>query len=170
MKLPADFDFDQKGFVKRVSQKFNFKNDDSLFTFNDEDGNEDYGWGDLALDIFNNFLAGYTLGLSTLLGRIFNHNETVNQAKNWIASIQNQFNPKEYLERSITRDKDKIINEVKKEFIDELLDPFQKKLDEIRQQGLDKQKRLEDARKNLEKLEIRKKNVEQQMETIQSMK
>ena len=63
-----------------------------------------------------------------------------------------------------------IIDEVKKRFIDELLTPFQSKLEEIRQQGIDKQKRLEEARKSLENLLIRKQDIEKQVETIQAMK
>ena len=168
MRLPADFDFDQRDFVKSVSRSFNFNNDDSLFTIDTDDDSEDYGLGDLALDIFDGFITGYTFGLNKVLGNVFSHNENANEAKNIISKIQREFEPKEYLE-GITSSKDKIIDEVKKRFLDELLTPFQQKMDEIEQQGFNKQQQLEVARQNLENLEQRKKEIEKQVEAIQAM-
>ena len=164
MKLPSEFDFDQREFVKKVSQRINFDNDDSLFTIDDV-STDDYGLGDFVFD----FLNGATWGILGGITNVFSHGEVANDAKNWISGIQNDFDPKEYLEK-ITAGKDKIIDEVKSQFVDELLTPFQKKLEDIKQQGLNKQKHLEEARKNLDDLMNRKKEIEQQVETIQSMK
>ena len=100
---------------------------------------------------------------------MFSHNDVANDAKNCISKIKNTFEAEPYLE-GISSGKDRIIDEVKKRFIDELLTPFQSKLEEIRQQGIDKQKRLEEARKSLENLLIRKQDIEKQVETIQAMK
>lgn len=165
MKLPADFDFDQRDFVKSVSQQFNFTNDASLFEISDDDSTDDYGWGEGLFDFFN----GFTFGALGLVTNVFSHGDVANDAKNWISKIKNTFEAEPYLE-GITSGKDKIIDEVKKRFIDELLTPFQTKLDEIKQQGIDKQKRLEEARKSLENLLIRKQDIEKQVETIQAMK
>lgn len=165
MKLPADFDFDQRDFVKSVSQQFNFTNDASLFEISDDDSTDDYGWGEGLFDFFN----GFTFGALGFLTNVFSHNDVANDAKNCISKIKNTFKAEPYLE-GISSGKDRIIDEVKKRFIDELLTPFQSKLEEIRQQGIDKQKRLEEARKSLENLLIRKQDIEKQVETIQAMK
>lgn len=164
MKLPQEFDFDQREFVKKVSQRINFENDDSLFTIDDV-STDDYGLGDFVFD----FLNGATWGILGGITNVVSHGEVANDAKNWISGIQNDFDPKEYLEK-ITTGKDIIIDEVKSQFVDELLTPFQQKLEDIKQQGIDKQKHLEEARKKLGALMNRKKEIEQQVETIQSMR
>ena len=168
MKLPSEFDFDPRDFVKTVSQRINFDNDDSLFSI-DDSNNDDFSWGDVIGDVIFNFFNGYTLGVLGAFTNLYSHEDAVNKAKDGISSFQSGFNAKDYLE-GIIAGKDKIINEVKSQFFDELLTPFQTKLDEIRQQGVDKQTRLEAARKNLENLEARKKTIEQQVEIIQNMK
>lgn len=165
MKLPADFEFDQRNFVKSVSQQFNFTNDATLFEISDEDSTDDYGWSEGLFDFFN----GATFGALGFLTNVFSHSDVANDAKNWISKIRNTFEAEPYLE-GISSGKDKIIGEVKKRFIDELLTPFQAKLEEIKQQSVDKQKRLEEAKKILDNLLLRKKKVEQNVATIQSMK
>lgn len=165
MKLPADFEFDQRDFVKSVSHQFDFSNDSSLFAISDEDSTDDYGWSEGLFD----FLNGASFGVLGVLTNAFSHGEVANDAKNWISKIRNTFEAQPYLE-GISSGKDKIIDEVKKRFIDELLTPFQTKLEEIKQQGIDKKKRLDDTRKKLESLYQRQKEIKKQVETIQSMK
>ena len=165
MKLPSDFDFDRRDFVKSVSQQFNFSNDASLFEISGDDSTDEYGWGDGLFDFFN----GASFGALGVITNVLSHGDVANDAKNWISRIKNTFDAEPYLE-GISSGKDKIIDEVKMRFIDELLTPFQSKLEEIKQQGLDKQKRLDEARKKLETLIQRQKEIKTQVETIQSMK
>lgn len=169
MKLPADFDFDQRNFVKIVSQKFDFSNDKSLFSISDDDGTEEYGWGDILGFFIYNYFDGISLGLFGKISNFISHGDAVNEAKNWISNINNSFEAEPYLKEILSK-KDGIIAVIKKSFIDELLTPFQAKLDEIKQQGIDKQKRLDEARKRLESLVLREKEIKEQVESIHSMK
>lgn len=169
MKLPADFDFDQRNFVKIVSQKFDFSNDKSLFSISDDDGTEEYGWGDILGFFIYNYFDGISLGLFGKISNFISHGDAVNEAKNYISNINNSFEAEPYLKEILSK-KDGIIAKIKKSFIDELLTPFQAKLDEIKQQGIDKQKRLDEARKRLESLVLREKEIKEQVESIHSMK
>ena len=168
-KLPADDSFDQREFIKSVSREIDFSSDDSLFTVTDEKGNDDYGVMDLVVDVVGGFFKGYTLGLSTLAGRLFSHGDNANKAREWINSIRSQFDAKTYLE-SISGSKDKIIQVIKSQFIENLLDPFQAKLTEVKNQGAMKEQKLEAAKQRLCKLEKDQSSFKSQMEEIQSMK
>ena len=170
LKLPESNDFDVQDFVKDVSGKFNFENDDkSLFTFSDDDENTDHGWLDIAGDFLINFLNGYTFGLSGVLTKAFTHDSIQSEAKKNVANIQSSFEPRIYLEK-IVDSKDKIIKEVKKSFLDELLTPLQEQLDGIKQKGIDKAGKLEEAKALSETLQSRKMELLAQIQEIEKMK
>ncbi len=170
LKLPESNDFDVQDFVKDISGKFNFENDDkSLFTFSDDDENTDHGWLDIAGDILINFLNGYTFGLSGVLTKAFTHDSIQSEAKKYVANIQSSFEPRIYLEK-IVDSKDKIIKEVKKSFLDELLTPLQEQLDGIKQKGIDKAGKLEEAKALSETLQSRKMELLAQIQEIEKMK
>lgn len=170
LKLPESNDFDVQDFVKDISGKFNFENDDkSLFTFSDDDENTDHGWLDIAGDILINFLNGYTFGLSGVLTKAFTHDSIQSEAKKYVANIQSSFEPRIYLEK-IVDSKDKIIKEVKKSFFDELLTPLQEQLDGIKQKGIDKAGKLEEAKALSETLQSRKMELLAQIQEIEKMK
>lgn len=170
LKLPESNDFDVQDFVKDISGKFNFENDDkSLFTFSDDDENTDHGWLDIAGDFLINFLNGYTFGLSGVLTKAFTHDSIQSEAKKYVANIQSSFEPRIYLEK-IVDSKDKIIKEVKKSFLDELLTPLQEQLDGIKQKGIDKAGKLEEAKALSETLQSRKMELLAQIQEIEKMK
>lgn len=164
-KLPADDSFDQREFIKSVSREIDFSSDDSLFTVTDENGSDDYGVMDFVADFAN----GFFWGLPSLAGNFFSHGDNANKAREWINSIRSQFNAKPMLE-SISGSKDKIIQVIKSQFIENLLDPFQAKLTEIKNQGAMKEQKLEAAKQLLCKLEKDQSSFKSQMEEIQSMK
>lgn len=137
MKLPIDFEFDQLEFVKSVAHHFSFSNDNSLVTISDDDSTNDFGFVDGLFAFFNEAYFGVFGGIANLLS----HSAIADNAKTFISSIRNTFEATSYLE-GISSEKDKIIDEVKKCFIDELLPPLHTKLEEIQQQASNKQKGL----------------------------
>lgn len=168
-RLPLD-DFDPRNFVKSTSYKINFNNaNNELFRVSeDNEDEENDGWGDVLLGFVDDFINGYTLGLSHLLGNAFTHNEIKAEIEQWISNIQCSFDAKEYLNH-IYDSKDKIIKEVKKAFMTELLDPLQKQLEDVRKQGVDKEAKLAEAKSRLETLKNQLSTIKKQIEEINSL-
>ncbi len=153
-------EFDPRNFVKSVSNKFSFDNDDkTLFTFTDDNENEDYGWGDIAVELVESFIKGATFGLSTPVVNALSHNSNAIEYHKIITDISSNFDADPYLGK-ILSSKDKVIIEVKKAFIDELLSPLQTQLEEIRQEGTNKEQKLEEAKQRLNILTSRKSTLE----------
>ena len=71
---------------------------------------------------------------------------------------------------NIIANKDNVVSEIKKAFIDELLSPLQAQLDEVRQEGIDKEQKLSAAKDRLESLVKQKSNLEDQIKQIQEAK
>lgn len=161
-KLPVNDEFDVRDFIKDISNKFNFENEGALFSFtDDEENDEDYGFVDLTLKFADILMDIYTFGLWT-------HGETVSKTHEAIDKAQAKFDGKKVLS-GITRTKDKIISEVKEAFIDELLSPLQEQLDEVRQIGINKAQRLDEAKSKLESLKNRKTEICLQIQEITMM-
>lgn len=158
-KLPRELDFDQREFVKQVSKDVHFDIDNNHFNLMPEKF-----WKIFFEDFINDVLVLWP----GIIKNPITHSHNVEKTKTLISKMNNEFDAKVYLE-AITKEKDKIIENVKNQFFDELLTPFQQKLEEIRQQGIDKQKQLECARNKYEELQAKKKEIERQVETIQSM-
>lgn len=165
MRLPSNYDFDQRSFVKGVSQCFNFDTDNSLFSFTDDDESEDYGFGDVLYD----FLNGASWGVLGKAVNFLSHGDNVNSAKQWITDLQTKFDASDCLE-GITSAKDRIIQEVKEKFIEGLLNPFQEKLDSIKQETANKEQKLNEAKKQQETLATKKAELEKQVAAIQAMR
>ena len=71
---------------------------------------------------------------------------------------------------NIITNKDNVVSEIKKAFIDELLSPLQAQLDEVRQEGIDKEQKLSAAKDRLESLVKQKSTLEDQIKHIQEAK
>lgn len=158
-------DFDQRQFVKNVSHKYNFTSGDgSLFIYDGQDVITEYG----LLDGINDFLKGFTFGLSDVLGNVFSHSAIVANLKEIASNISSSFDPTPYLSH-IVDEKDRIIDAVKKDFIDELLSPLQQQLAAIREKSANKEKELDEETVRLASLNEQKGTLVRQMETIKSM-
>jgi hypothetical protein len=169
LKLPPELDFDHRRFVKDISQKIDLTiNDKSLFQMGDDE-EEEFSWGGVLLDFIGGFIDGFFFGLPSFLDKILEHGNIANGIKKTIADLQRDFDPLVYLEKIISN-KDKIIDMVKNRFNDGLLTPFRQKLDEIRQQGLNKQQKLEDAKRKLSELNAKKDEIDKQVKIINDMK
>lgn len=158
-------DFDTRDFVKSTQNKIQMDMDDSdLFSYSSGDGSE-YGLGDLLMDSLN----AVTLGLSDLAGNLLSHGDVVSKVESTINSISSEFDPIPYLEHAFSR-KNAVIEYVKECFINDLIEPLQEQIQEIRTRKEDREKELAKANERLSALENSKKIVLVQITEINNIK
>ena len=117
-----------KNLFKAISQKIDIEiEDDGMFTFDNNLEEENYGWSDFIFD----FLNGASYGALGMVSRVFTHAENKNYLLKYISDISNEFDPQCFLE-GIKKHKDEIIGAVKDSFIQELINPMQEQIKEIR--------------------------------------
>ena len=158
-------DFDSRDFIKAISQKIDIEiEDDGMFTFDNNLEEENYGWSDVIFD----FLNGASYGALGMANRVFTHAENKNNLLKYISDISNEFDPQCFLE-GIKKHKDEIIGAVKDSFIQELINPMQEQIKEIRSTKGDKEKQLNEAKSCLVRLKVEKDRVHAQINEINSL-
>lgn len=158
-------DFDSRDFIKAISQKIDIEiEDDGMFTFDNNLEEENYGWSDFIFD----FLNGASYGALGMVNRVFTHAENKNNLLKYISDISNEFDPQCFLE-GIKKHKDEIIGAVKDSFIQELINPMQEQIKEIRSTKGDKEKQLNEAKSYLVRLKVEKDRVHAQINEINSL-
>ena len=155
-------DFDSRDFIKSISKKVDTEiEDDGMFSFDNCSEEENYGWTDVIFD----FLNGASYGALGMVNRMFTHGENKKNLLKHISDISNDFDPQDFLE-SIHKHKDEIIDAVKDSFIEELINPMQEQIHEIRSSKEDKEKQLNEAKANLVRLKADKVVIEKQISDI----
>lgn len=169
IKLSISDDFDPRLFVKSVSSKFSFDNDDkNLFTFTGDNEEEDYDLVDLVGKFIFNFFNGYTFGILGMTSRLISHSSITVEYHKKITEMSSNFDARPFMEK-ILSSKNKMMDEIIKAFIDELLSPLQNQLNEIRQEGINKEQRLEDAKKKLDTIINRKSILEANIKQMHNL-
>ena len=140
----------------------------SLFS---KEGEEvtDAGWLDIIGGLLGGFLDGISLGLVGAVGRVFTHNSTKIDLLNFINNQRNNFDWGDLLQGAFAN-KDKIINNIRQKLIDDMLNPLQKKVEEIRNDKANKETKLEEAKAALDGLLEKKTILEVQLEEVTSLK
>jgi len=169
LKLPSIQDFDQRDFVKYVSNRCDFSNFESSSESNDSaeiTGEESMNWMETAAFIAAILPVGIAYGIANGLtgGRLW-HDMSKDDARKMIDEMRYSFDAAPLL-NNIIKGKDKVVSEVKKSFIDELLSPLQNQLDEVRQEGINKEQKLEEAKDKLELLQKRNSELSKQIEVL----
>lgn len=165
--LPKDSDFDSRDFIKVIGKKIDTDiEDEGLFTFDSgsDDSNDSSLVGKIIGGAFD-FLNGYMLGMPGMAMRMFTHGEHKKNLLKHINDISNEFDPQDFLQ-GIHKHKDEIIDVVKESFIEELINPMQEQIQEIRSTKGDKEKQLSDAKTNLVRLKADKAEIEKQLSEI----
>ena len=160
--------FDSEEFVQTVSRKY--KIDDpkqDLFTVSEAE-EEELSWGDIALNFINDFVKGYTFGLSDLLDKAFNHDSNAAKLKEFISSKSANFDAKAYLSH-IVDSKEMIIKGVSNEFIENLLNPLIEQVANVKEKLSNKEVAKEDAKNKLLQLKKQKEATKEQMDEIQQL-
>ena len=164
-------EFDSRDFIKAIGKKIDTEiEDDGMFSFDNGSGEEeDASVMDILLAGAFGFLNGYTFGALGMAKRLFTHGEHKKNLLKHISDISNEFNPQDYLE-SIHKHKDEIIDAVKDSFIEELINPMQEQIREIRLSKKDREKQLSDAKANLVRLKTDKVEIEKQLNEVACIK
>lgn len=140
----------------------------SLFS---KEGEEvtDAGWLDIIGGLLGDFLDGISLGLVGAVGRVFTHNSTKIDLLNIINNQRNNFDFGDLLQGAFAN-KDKVINTIRQKLIEDMLNPLQEKVEEIRNDKANKEIKLEEAKAALDGLLEKKTILEVQLEEVASLK
>ena len=162
-------DIDTRDLIKDLQGKIKLDLDNvSLFS---KEGEEvtDAGWLDIIGGLLGGFLDGISLGLVGAVGRVFTHNSTKIDLLNFINNQRNNFDWGDLLQGAFAN-KDKIINNIRQKLIEEMLNPLQEKVEEIRNDKANKEIKLEEAKAALDGLLEKKTILEVQLEEVTSLK
>lgn len=162
-------DIDTRDFIKDLQGKIelDLKNV-SLFS---KDGEEvtDAGWLDIIGGFLDEFFNRLSFGLVGAIERAFKHNSTKIGLLNLINRERDSFDCGDSLQGAFAN-KDKIINTIRQKLIEEMLNPLQEKVEEIRNDKANKETKLEEAKAALDVLLEKKTILEVQLEEVTSLK
>ena len=162
-------DIDTRDFIKDLQGKIKLNLDNvSLFSKDGEDVT-DAGWLDIIGDILGNFFNSLGFSLITAIGRAFTHNSTKIDLLNDINNMRDSFDCGDLLQGAFAN-KDKVINTIRQELIEGMLNPLQEKVEEIRNDKANKETKLEEAKATLDGLLEKKTILEVQLEEVASLK
>lgn len=157
-------DFNSRDFVKGVKAKIKGLESVNNSLFSCSSGGDDDTDSILAI-----FLSGLTFSLSNKIFNFLSHSYEVNDLLIEINSISNDFDPTPFLEHAFGN-KDKVLEFIRKSFFDELIEPLQQQLVEVKTKKDDKAKMLSEAQAKVADLELKKKNISTQVEVILGLK
>ena len=162
-------DIDTQDFIKDLQGKIKLDMENvSLFSKDGEDVT-DAGWLDIIGDILGNFFNSLVFSLITAIGRAFTHNSTKIDLLNDINNMRDSFDCGDLLQGAFAN-KDKVINTIRQELIEGMLNPLQEKVEEIRNDKANKETKLEEAKATLDGLLEKKTILEVQLEEVASLK
>ena len=155
-------DFNSHDFVKRTSNEVEMAINGNMFAFDYSDDEDDITFMGVVGDLVENFLKGYTFGGYVLVKNAVTHNAQKNSLLQYINSLASDFDPTPFLD-SVFDKKEKVISQIRSKFIDELITPLEKQIEEIVSKNTEKETNLQEATARKAQLEADKKNVEQQI-------
>lgn len=165
-------DFNSRDFVKGLKNKISgleLNGNDSSLGDDENNQSSDYGLLDVICGAIYETLNVYTFGLLNKLGHFISHDEKVREAMDVFNTISNDFDVAPFLERAFGN-KDKVLEFIRKSFFDELIEPLQQQLVEVKTKKDDKAKMLSEAQAKVADLELKKKNISTQVEVILGLK
>lgn len=157
-------DFNSRDFVKGVKTKIKGLESVNNSLFSCSSGGDDDTDSILAAVI-----SGLTFSLSSKMFNLLTHSDEVNDLLVNINSISNDFDPTPFLEHAFGN-KDKVLEFIRKSFFDELIEPLQQQLVEVKTKKDSKAKMLSEAQAKVADLELKKKNISTQVEVILGLK
>lgn len=162
-------DIDTQDFIKELQGKIKLDMENvSLFSKDGEDMT-DAGWLDIIGGFLDEFFNRLSFGLVGAIGRAFAHNSTKIDLLNDINNMRDSFDCGDLLQGAFAN-KDKIMNTIRQKLIEEMLNPLQKKVEEIRNDKTNKETKLEEAKAALDGLLEKKTILEVQLEEVASLK
>ena len=162
-------DIDTQDFIKDLQGKIKLDMENvSLFSKDGEDVT-DAGWLDIIGGFLDEFFNRLSFGLVGAIERAFTHNSTKIDLLNFINSKRDSFDCGDLLQGAFAN-KDKVINTIRQKLIEGMLNPLQKKVEEIRNDKANKETKLEEAKAALDGLLEKKTILEVQLKEVTSLK
>jgi len=162
-------DIDTQDFIKDLQGKIKLDMENvSLFSKDGEDVT-DADWLDIIGGFLDEFFNRLSFGLVGAIERAFTHNSTKIDLLNFINSKRDSFDCGDLLQ-GVFANKDKVINTIRQKLIEGMLNPLQKKVEEIRNDKANKEAKLEEAKATLDGLLEKKTILEVQLEEVASLK
>lgn len=157
-------EFDSQYFIKKVKNQIEMEvTEKDLFRVSKD--TQEYG----ILDFIGDVLNGASWGI---LGKAFGaltYNENKAEVLNDINTLSSDFDPKPYLEAALNS-KQEVIDTVKNAFIDSLIKPLQRQLEDVKNNKSNKEARLNETKVQLENCLSNKKILSEQMASVMSLK
>ena len=162
-------DIDTQDFIKDLQGTIKLDMENvSLFSKDGEDVT-DAGWLDIIGGFLDEFFNRLSFGLVGAIERAFTHNSTKIDLLNFINSKRDSFDCGDLLQGAFAN-KDKVINTIRQKLIEGMLNPLQKKVEEIRNDKANKETKLEEAKAALDGLLEKKTILEVQLKEVTSLK
>lgn len=162
-------EFDTRDSIKELKGKIKLDLDNVSLFGNEDDVEAGIDWLDEICGFVYNFLNGTTLGLFGGVSNFLTHGSNKIELLNKINQIRNSFDVGSALDGAFAN-KDKVILAIREALVDEMLNPLQEKVEEIRNNIQDKEQKLKEAESSLESLLATKNKIEGQLNEIASFK
>lgn len=162
-------DFDTRDSIKELKGKIKLDLDNVSFFGKEEDAETGTDWLDVIGGIVYDCLNGLTLGLFGGVNNFLSHGSNKTELLNKINQIRKAFDIGSALDGAFAN-KDKVIQTIREALVDEMLNPLQEKVEEIRNNMQDKEQKLEEAERAFASLQATKYKIEGQLNEIASFK
>ena len=154
-------------FINGIKRKIDLDIDNNLFTLKAED--DPKGLLYYIGEFIDGFIDGFTFGAKDYISDRISYKEDQRLLKDKITAIQNTFAPTPYLE-SINIKGDKIIVDVKRYLMDELIDPMKTQLDEVLSDKTNNEEQLKTANEKLKEAQQNQDVITSQMQEYNMMR
>ncbi len=165
-------DLDYRDVIKGITQKIDLNIDKSVFSIENTDKENPFGWIDVAYVLTT--VAGGAIGAAALCGAEtlitgYTHNKKKQTFEEEINARNDNFNPKPYLE-IINNHRDKILKDINESLMIELINPMKGQIDEILSETTDKEAKKRKAQNDLEAAKKEMEIIVSQIEEINAMR
>lgn len=162
----ADYlpDFDSRDVIRKAKEKIQLTiDDDSLFAFNLDERMGGFGLSD-AIAVGSGIFG--LIGLA--LGRLLSHGMDKSKLKEQVRNLEDQFDAEPYIDAAFSQ-KDEIIDDIRQMFVEEIITPLQRNLQEVRAHNADRAKKKAEAEQRLHELENQQTTLAQQTAEVRQL-
>lgn len=169
-RMPNSDDDDIEDLKKHLKNKLQLFIDEDVFKMDMSESDDDDG---NILDKVCGFINGVynvgTLGLWNKFVNALDYEENKEKLKDFINSLQREFDPKPFLE-TIYQNKDSVIEIIKTELLDKFITPMKKQIEDLRSKKEQKENKIQEAKDRINKMAEEKKVVTMQLNEFKHLK
>ena len=169
-RMPNSDDDDIEDLKKHLKNKLQLFIDEDVFKMDMSESDDDDG---NILDKVCGFINGVynvgTLGLWNKFVNALDYEENKEKLKDFINSLQREFDPKPFLE-TIYQNKDSVIEIIKTELLDKFITPMKKQIEDLRSKKEQKENKIQESKDRINKMAEEKKVVTMQLNEFKHLK